>query len=41
MAPAELKDEPLVVEEAADGVITFRCQDRRYRYSRYGLEVIE
>ena len=40
MVPDEMGDGLITVEEEASGVIILRCKDRRYQYSRYGLEEI-
>jgi CRISPR-associated endonuclease/helicase Cas3 len=40
MAPSA-PGEVITVESADDGVIVMRCADRRYQYSRYGLEVVK
>lgn len=40
MAPRELKDGLVKVEEEGGGTITLRCEERYYRYSKYGLEEI-
>jgi CRISPR-associated endonuclease/helicase Cas3 len=40
MAPCELKDGFITVEEEGGGVIILRCEERRYQYSKYGLEEI-
>lgn len=40
MAPKEISDESITVEQAADEAINLRCKERRYKYSRYGLEEI-
>ena len=40
MAPDELNDGLIMVEEEGGGVIIMRCEERRYRYSKYGLEEI-
>lgn len=39
LAPSEPED-IVLVEEAGDGVVLLRCGDRRYQYSRYGLEAM-
>lgn len=39
MAPHEA-DDTVAIEEVEEGIITLRCGDRRYQYSRYGLEAI-
>ncbi len=40
MAPRELKDGLITVEEEGGGAIILRCEERCYRYSKYGLEEI-
>jgi CRISPR-associated endonuclease/helicase Cas3 len=40
IAPRELKDGFITVEEEGGGVIILRCEERRYQYSKYGLEEI-
>ncbi|MGI6035532.1 MAG: CRISPR-associated helicase Cas3' [Limnochordia bacterium] len=40
MAPDELNDGLITVEDERDGAIILRCEERRYRYSEYGLEGI-
>lgn len=42
MAPSDLTTEIVTVEkgDGKDGVIILRCEERRYRYSRYGMEEI-
>ena len=41
LAPESLNESEMIVEEKGGGVIVMRCAERRYRYSRYGLEVIQ
>ena len=40
MAPNELNDGVIAVEEEGGGVVILRCEERRYRYSKYGLEEV-
>lgn len=40
MAPRDLGDASLKVEKEGGGVIALRCEDRRYQYSKYGLEEV-
>lgn len=40
MAPGTLKDGFVTVEEEGGGVVILRCEERLYRYSKYGLEEI-
>lgn len=41
LAPESLNESEMIVEEKGGGVIVMRCAERRYRYGRYGLEVIQ
>ena len=40
MAPSRLNDEFISVEEEGGGITILRCEERRYQYSKYGLEEI-